>query len=72
MPRWARPKSGLRSRGDIVVDKTRHMLSTLPRQRAVQPKAAIRKRIAVYRDVVSFLDVLPTSVVAAGGKLPTD
>jgi hypothetical protein len=48
------------------------MLSTLPRQRAVQPKAAIRKRIAVYRDVVSFLDVLPTSVVAAGGKLPTD
>jgi arylsulfatase A-like enzyme len=26
----------------------------------------------VYRDVVSLLDVLPTSVAAAGGKLPTD
>lgn len=26
----------------------------------------------VYRDVVSLLDVLPTSVIAAGGKLPTD
>ena len=26
----------------------------------------------VYRDVVSLLDILPTSVAAAGGKLPTD
>jgi len=26
----------------------------------------------VYRNVVSLLDVLPTSVAAAGGKLPTD
>ncbi len=26
----------------------------------------------VYRDVVSLLDVLPTSVAAAGGKLPAD
>jgi arylsulfatase A-like enzyme len=26
----------------------------------------------VYRDVVSLLDVLPTSVAVAGGKLPTD
>lgn len=26
----------------------------------------------VYRDVVSLLDLLPTSVAAAGGKLPTD
>lgn len=26
----------------------------------------------VYRDVVSLLDVLPTSLAAAGGKLPTD
>lgn len=27
---------------------------------------------SVYRQVVSLLDVLPTSVAAAGGKLPTD
>jgi arylsulfatase A-like enzyme len=26
----------------------------------------------VYRDVVSLLDILPTSVAAAGGRLPTD
>lgn len=31
----------------------------------------IRARL-VYRDVVSLLDVLPTSVAAAGGKLPED